>query len=170
MVSYELANIMQHYQPVQQLSVNCCIYAFAFFRRHAFTLSQHMISISDCCPGLPWSENLPIEIVRCHPSCLWTAFMFVLALCWSSQTNDHVKGTSASTGNVRRHSLHASTYYMGVYATSEMSQVCSVHEHKMALSRALHCSSLLIAALLLMTFWSHSFSDRLLVLERPLFK
>jgi hypothetical protein len=48
-----------------------------------------------------------------------------------------------------RHSLHASTYYMGIYATSEMSQVCSVHEHKMALSRALHCSSLLIAALLL---------------------
>jgi len=108
-----------------------------------------MISISDCCPGLPWSENLPIEIVRCHPSCLWTAFMFVLALCWSCQTNDHVKGTSASTGNVCRHSLHASTYYMGIYATSEMSQVYSVHEHKMALSRALHCSSLLIAALLL---------------------
>lgn len=53
MVSYELANMQQHYQPVQQLSVNCCIYAFAFFRRHAFTLSQHMISISDCCPGLP---------------------------------------------------------------------------------------------------------------------
>jgi hypothetical protein len=38
---------------------------------------------------------------------------------------------------------------MGIYATSEMSQVYSVHEHKMALSRALHCSSLLIAALLL---------------------